>query len=89
MTLVTFFKKFDQFAAAPNAVAKMRELVLELASKGALSVRRASDQTETSWRKFTNEFDNQRDRLERDSSLPFEIPNVWRWITLDDVGTTK
>jgi hypothetical protein len=26
MTLDTFFKKFDQFAAAPNAVAKMRHL---------------------------------------------------------------
>ena len=31
MTLATFFKKFDQFADAPNAVAKMRELVLDLA----------------------------------------------------------
>jgi hypothetical protein len=29
MTPDTFFKKFDQFAAAPGAVAKMRELVLD------------------------------------------------------------
>jgi type I restriction enzyme S subunit len=36
MTLDTFFKKFDQFADAPNAVAKMRELVLELAATGRL-----------------------------------------------------
>ena len=28
MKLETFFEKFDQFADAPNAVAKMRELVL-------------------------------------------------------------
>jgi type I restriction enzyme, S subunit len=37
MTLETFFEKFDQFADAPNAVAKMRELVLELAVQGKLT----------------------------------------------------
>jgi type I restriction enzyme S subunit len=36
MTLKTFFEKFDQFADAPDAVAKMRELVLELAMRGHL-----------------------------------------------------
>ncbi len=36
MTLETFFDKFDQFADAPNAVAKMRALVLELAVRGKL-----------------------------------------------------
>ena len=36
MTLDTFFKKFDQFADAPDAVAKMRELVLDLAVSGRL-----------------------------------------------------
>ena len=88
MTLSTFFKKFDQFADAPNAVAKMRELVLELASKGALSERRVSDQTDA-WCKFTTEFDGQSNRSEPDSSLPFVIPKTWRWVTLNDLGTTK
>ena len=37
LILQTFFQKFDQFADAPDAVAKMRELVLELAVKGKLS----------------------------------------------------
>jgi hypothetical protein len=36
MTLETFFEKFDQFADAPNAVAKMRELVLQLALNGSV-----------------------------------------------------
>ena len=89
MTLDTFFKKFDQFADAPDAVAKMRELVLELASKGALSERRASDQTDSAWRKFSSEFDSLGVRLKPDSSLPFEIPKAWRWVTLDELGTTK
>ena len=34
MKLETFFEKFDQFADAPDAVAKMRELVLQLAVQG-------------------------------------------------------
>lgn len=36
MTLETFFAKFDLFANAPNAVAKMRELVVQLAVQGGL-----------------------------------------------------
>ena len=36
MTLATFFEKFDQFADAPDAVEKMREVVLELAVRGRL-----------------------------------------------------
>jgi hypothetical protein len=34
MRLETFFEKFDLFADAPNAVAKLRELVLEPRSPG-------------------------------------------------------
>ena len=36
MKLETFFEKFDQFADAPDAVAKMRELVLDWAATGKL-----------------------------------------------------
>lgn len=36
MKLATFFEEFDQLASAPNAVAKMRELVLEAAVTGKL-----------------------------------------------------
>ena len=39
MKLETFFEKFDQFADAPDAVAKMRELVLQLAVQGKLTSR--------------------------------------------------
>ena len=35
MKLETFFEKFDQFVDAPDAVAKMRELVLKLSANGA------------------------------------------------------
>lgn len=39
MKLETFFEKFEQFADTPNAVSKMRELVLQLAFSGGLSGR--------------------------------------------------
>jgi hypothetical protein len=35
MKLETFFEKFDQFADVPDAVAKMRELVLDFSANGA------------------------------------------------------
>ena len=37
MTLETFFEKFNQFADAPDAVEKMRGLILRLAMQGKLS----------------------------------------------------
>ncbi|MCF7976961.1 MAG: restriction endonuclease subunit S, partial [Chromatiaceae bacterium] len=43
MTLETFFEKFDLFADAPDAVAKMRELVLCLAFSGGLTHKRPTD----------------------------------------------
>ncbi|XZE18829.1 hypothetical protein SH449x_004135 [Pirellulaceae bacterium SH449] len=43
MKLETFFEKFDQFADAPDAVAKMRELVLQLAVQGKLVPQDSSD----------------------------------------------
>jgi type I restriction enzyme S subunit len=43
MTLSTFFEKFDTFADAPDAVAKMRHLILQLAMVGKLSKQCKSD----------------------------------------------
>ena len=47
MRLETFFEKFELFADAPNAVAKMRELVLDLAVSGRLIP------PDTDWQKRT------------------------------------
>jgi len=43
MKLETFFQKFDLFADAPDAVSRMRELVLQLAFNGGLSGKRLTD----------------------------------------------
>jgi type I restriction enzyme, S subunit len=48
MKLETFFEKFDTFADAPDAVAKMRELVLELAVRGQLFPSAHADSTGSS-----------------------------------------
>lgn len=45
MKLQIFFDKFDQFADAPNAVTKMRELVLQLAVQGRLVKQRTDEQS--------------------------------------------
>lgn len=44
MKLETFFNKFDLFADAPNAVAKMRELVLRMATSGRIAEQDSADQ---------------------------------------------
>ncbi len=50
MNLETFFEKFDLFADAPDAVAKMRELVLRLAFSGGLSGKNPNDNgTPSEW----------------------------------------
>ena len=89
MKLKTFFEKFDQFADAPDAVEKMRELLLDLAVKGALSERHASDQHDAAWREFVTKLDERSRDADTDSEPPFEIPTAWRWACLDDLGTTR
>lgn len=44
MTLKTFFEKFDLFAEAPDALTKMRELILQLAVTGKLCPQDSSDE---------------------------------------------
>jgi type I restriction enzyme S subunit len=43
MKLETFFEKFNQLADAPDAVAKIRKLVLRLAFSGGLTGKRSID----------------------------------------------
>ena len=49
MKLETFFEKFDQFADAPTAVAKMRELVLTLAVQGRLVTQCPKSPSANNW----------------------------------------
>lgn len=84
-----FFEKFDLLADAPDSVARMRELVLELAVRGALSERLADDQNEEVWRDFLAQIEKRMSEPPVSSDTSFDIPSAWRWVRLDDLGTTR
>lgn len=88
MTLDTFFEKFDLLADAPGAVAKMRELVLDLAVRGRLNEHRPGDPKDSAWRDFLEDFDNRIYASDPTPPPPFEIPNEWRWVCIADVADT-
>jgi type I restriction enzyme S subunit len=80
MTMEAFFEKFDQFADAPGAVGKMRELVLDLAVRGRLVEQDKSDGNAHSI--FGKpKYDPSQTR--------FDIPGSWVWIRFADVGEQR
>ncbi len=85
MKLETFFDKFELFAGAPNAVQKMRELILELAVRGKLAEQLAADQQDKGWRALIETIDSDSENTEDQ----FSIPDSWRWVRLNDLGDTK
>ena len=89
MKLETFFEKFDQFADAPDAVAKMRELVLELAVQGKVVAQNAADEPAAQLLKRVlaekTRLTGRGDCSDEDPAFPpgdetFEIPANWKWI---------
>ncbi len=97
MKLETFFEKFDQFADAPDAVAKMRELVLELAVQGRLTSALPRDDAVPSVIEFresaaalTNSLGlrSPKESVE-EAEPPFDVPSHWRWLALADIGAAQ
>jgi len=97
MTLETFFEKFDLFADAPDAVAKMRELVLHFAVSGQLSERKVDDAPVSELLSALARGKSQRGRNGRRSSAtpittegagdrPINAPDHWAWVPLNDIG---
>lgn len=66
MKLETFFGKFDQFADAPNAVVKLRELVMWSAFSGAFSSEERNQPMPEEW------------AIDGAPTLP-PIPSSWKW----------
>ena len=89
----TFFEKFELFADAPGAVAKMRELVLELAVQGNLVDQRQCDGNAGQILAAIATERNSRDGKLRtpiqtfpsDDDL-FEIPENWVWTQLGNIA---
>lgn len=100
MTPKTFFEKFDLFADARDAVAKMRELVLQLAVSGRLVsqdkndepaaqiVERALAYSNTAGRTAQNKRTLARWQTAIDQGLP-ELPPGWTWTCNAIIGDTS
>lgn len=95
MKLERFFEKFDQLADAPNAVAMMREMVLELAVQGKLVEQKHDDgdaaQLLTA---ISRERDARASKMRtpeghlptEDNDHPFQIPTNWGWTKLGTIA---
>lgn len=86
MKLETFFNKFDQFADAPDAVAKMRELVLELAVQGKLVAPSPKPDKHPAWLAFRKELSERIYSYDPGPPPPFEIPDHWVWCVVGEVA---
>lgn len=86
MTLNSFFEKFNQFADAPDAVPKMRELVLELAVRGKLVEPSLTPETHPGWMDFQGKMSERIYSSDPGPPPPFDIPEHWEWYRLDDVA---
>ena len=69
-----FFEKFSLIADAPGAVARMRELVLDLAVQGKLVPQDPNEEPVGYWEEYESDF---------------EIPPNWRWKRLGSLGLCR
>ncbi len=94
MKLETFFNRFDELADTPNAVGKMRELILQLAAHGKLVEQSSDDEPASALiSQIEKHIEGLRSRrefrgspvepMDRDQ-LP-EIPPSWEWVRLGNV----
>ena len=93
MNLDTFFEKFELFADAPNAVAKMRELILDLAVRGMLIPQGSNEGTATELisaiveeRSDYAKIGTSKQQAQQLVSGTFSIPVHWVWTRLGDIA---
>lgn len=88
----TFFHNFETIANAPSGIARLREIILDLAISGQLLPQLLK---ESDSHQLTNELLDKREASLSDKSLAirsavdpeigkasFEIPSTWAWVTL-------
>jgi type I restriction enzyme S subunit len=96
MNFEIFFEKFELFAHAPDAVAKMRGLVLQLAVQGKLV---DQDRAEEPANTLLDRIKTTKERLISERTIrrqdtdpigedeaPFFIPESWTWTRLGEIG---
>jgi type I restriction enzyme S subunit len=83
MNLETFFEKFELFADAPDAVAKMRKLVLLLSVRGKLSEQFTSESCVSQLAEAKAYAERKRKSFEVEPlACPFSTPRNWAWVAL-------
>ncbi len=93
MTRATFFKHFELLADQPDAVAKMRELVLQLAVRGQLVEQSGKDEpahklVDRARKAWTERKIRDREKSEAQEP-PHKLPAGWVWTCLDEIGDTN
>src|SRR6266542_130759 len=97
MSLHAFFDNFPLLADAPNGVAKLRELILQLAIRGQLDTQNNNDEPAMD---LARKIQLHKARLSKNkqirdskplpatqsSEILFEIPHSWQWIRLGEIG---
>jgi len=95
MKLETFFEKFDLLADAPNAVPKLRELILELAVRGKLIDQKSSEGNASHLLAAISKERDLRAAKLRTPDEPesadgqetaFPIPSNWAWTQLGNIA---
>ncbi len=95
MNATELLSMYERVADAPDAVGKLRRLVLDLALRGKLVVQNATDGSAS---ELLMQIAVERARLESSKRVkapktvavideaPFELPGQWRWSSLAEVG---
>jgi type I restriction enzyme, S subunit len=100
MKIDTFFENFELLTDAPNAVAKLRELILELAVRGKLVPQVSNDKPAQELLKEIGAEKKQlikkgnikKSRFSSDlipNKIPYDIPESWEWVTLGEIGESN
>lgn len=88
MTLDSFFEKFELFAEAPNAVGKMRELILDLAVRGRL-VEQDADEESASELMIAIRRHKAVQEIKPLQQGPYEIPGSWLWAKFGEIMISR
>ncbi|BAZ00152.1 restriction modification system DNA specificity domain protein [Tolypothrix tenuis PCC 7101] len=97
MKVDTFFQNFELLTDAPNAIDKLRKIILQLAVMGKLTPQNPNDELASILLKIIK---TQKEQLIKDkkipkdkplplvvdSELPYEVPERWQWVRLGELA---
>ena len=96
MSLQTFFDNFALLADAPNGVAKLRELILQLAVEGTLVSQNPDDLTASALLEIIEKEKEKLTKQRRiklkpvsvadENEAPYVVPKSWVWTSLESLG---